>query len=122
MFLSMYLPNKKEENNKNYKYSQGIFINNIDYGSNNNSNNDCNSFNERYDIPLKIKKLPPIEFYERYDETNYILLKFEVLEFNDFIDLYFKRINNNYTIPNFNLENNIARKYFNIKKLEISMK
>jgi hypothetical protein len=118
MYLSIYLPKKKEENNKNYKYSQGIFINNIDYGS----NNDSNSCNERLDIPLQIKELPPIEFYERYDATNYILLKFEILEFNDFITLYQKRINKNYTIPNFNLENNIARKYFNIKKLEISMK
>jgi hypothetical protein len=121
MFLSIYLPKKKEENNKNYKYSQGIFINNIDYGSNNNSktsNNDANF----YRIPLQIKELPPIEFFERYNQTNYILLKFEILEFNDFINLYQKRINKNYTIPNFNLENNIAKKYINIKELEISMK
>jgi hypothetical protein len=119
-YLDIYIPEKKKENNQFYKYSQGVFINKIDYTFNDSktSNNDANF----YRIPLKIKELPPIEFYERYDQTNYILLKFEILEFNDFINLYQKRINKNYTIPNFNLENNIAKKYINIKELEISMK
>jgi len=116
--LKIYIPKKEEESNKHHKYNKGFFINNIDSNINTNFNiNDkvCN-------IPLKLKELPPIEYYERYNQTKYVLLKFEILEFNDFITLYLKRITKNYIIPNLNLEYNIAKKYFNIKELEISMK
>lgn len=121
LYLTIVLDTKQKEDNKFHKYSKGFFISN----TNDNSSNcykDSNVDYIRCNIPIKKKELASIESYDNYDETTYILLKFEILEFNDCIDLYLKRINKGYTIPNKNLEKNIARKYLYIKKLELAMR
>lgn len=117
VYLNIFIDPKEKEDNKYHKYSKGFFISNI---YDNNSN--CYKEYGRCNIPIKKKELASIESYDNYDETTYILLKFEILEFNDCIDLYLKRINKGYSIPNLNLEKNIARKYLYIKKLELAMR
>lgn len=110
----------KEYDNDNKKnqysrYSKSYYIQNID----DDVKKKDNEYNY-YKIPVKYMELPPIEKFEKYNETIYMLLKYEYEEYNEFVEKYFKR--GEKKVSNNNLEMNIFRRYNEIKELQLKMR
>jgi hypothetical protein len=95
-----------------YKFNKGCYITNAKEKKTINSNYKPN------DIKIKAKymELLPESCFEKYDEIEYIKLKYEILEFNDHITTFLKR--KGWNPQNGNLEHNLFIKYENIKNLE----
>ena len=105
-----------KDDNENV-YNKGYYITKTDKGKANEHPKD------KYmdaKIPIRYLELPPEDSFENYDETSYIILKYEYLYYNDYIEAYFRR--GEKTVAHRNLENNIFRKYMSIKDLERKMK
>jgi hypothetical protein len=101
---------------RHYKFNKGCYITNAK------EKKTINSGYKPNDIKIKAKymELLPESGFEKYDEIEYIKLKYEILEFNDHITTFLKR--KGWNPQNGNLEHNLFIKYENIKNLEQLMR
>ena len=108
---------KNDDSNENQysKYSKSCYVDKID----DKIKKKDKEFNY-YQIPIKYLQLPPIENFKNYNEITYMYLKYEYEDYNQFIEKYFKR--GDKKVSNYNLENNIFRRYNEIKELQFKMR